>query len=57
MLFKLTDEQLMIQSMVREFSRKVVAPTAGLPPLPNGIKPKSFPVRTLNRWESWGSWE
>ena len=28
MLFKLTDEQLMIQSMVREFSRKVVAATA-----------------------------
>jgi alkylation response protein AidB-like acyl-CoA dehydrogenase len=28
MFFKLTDEQLMIQSMVREFSRKVVAATA-----------------------------
>ena len=28
MTFKLTDEQLMIQSMVREFSRKVVAATA-----------------------------
>ncbi len=28
MLFKLTDEQLMIQSMVREFSRKVVGATA-----------------------------
>ena len=28
MLFKLTDEQLMIQNMVREFSRKVVAATA-----------------------------
>jgi alkylation response protein AidB-like acyl-CoA dehydrogenase len=28
MVFKLTDEQLMIQSMVREFSRKVVAATA-----------------------------
>ncbi|WP_286817551.1 acyl-CoA dehydrogenase [Desulfobacter sp. UBA2225] len=28
MLFKLTDEQVMIQNMVREFSRKVVAPTA-----------------------------
>lgn len=28
MLFKLTDEQLMIQSMVREFSHKVVAPGA-----------------------------
>ncbi len=28
MLFKLTDEQLMIQSMVREFSRKVVAADA-----------------------------
>ena len=28
MLFKLTDEQLMIQNMVREFSRKVIAATA-----------------------------
>lgn len=28
MLFKLTDEQLMIQAMVREFGRKVVAPGA-----------------------------
>ncbi|WP_321419664.1 acyl-CoA dehydrogenase [uncultured Desulfobacter sp.] len=28
MLFKLTDEQVMIQNMVREFSRKVIAPTA-----------------------------
>ncbi len=28
MLFKLTDEQLMIQTMAREFSRKVVALTA-----------------------------
>jgi butyryl-CoA dehydrogenase len=28
MSFKLTNEQLMIQSMVREFSRKVIAPTA-----------------------------
>ena len=28
MLFKLTDEQVMIQNMVREFSRKVIASTA-----------------------------
>ena len=28
MSFQLTDEQLMIQAMVREFARKVVAPTA-----------------------------
>ena len=28
MLFRFTDEQLMIQSMVREFSRKEIAPTA-----------------------------
>ncbi|HSL62026.1 MAG TPA: acyl-CoA dehydrogenase family protein, partial [Desulfotignum sp.] len=28
MLFKLTDEQKMIQNMVREFSRKVIAPMA-----------------------------
>ncbi|MEW5908802.1 MAG: acyl-CoA dehydrogenase [Thermodesulfobacteriota bacterium] len=28
MLFKLTDEQMMIQSMIRDFSREVIAPTA-----------------------------
>ena len=28
MTFQLTDEQLMIQAMAREFSRKVLAPTA-----------------------------
>ncbi|THB79940.1 MAG: acyl-CoA dehydrogenase [Desulfobacteraceae bacterium] len=39
MLFKLTDEQLMIQNMVREFSRKVVAPTAA-----DRDKTKEFPA-------------
>lgn len=39
MLFKLTDEQLMIQSMVREFSRKVVAATAD-----ERDKTKEFPA-------------
>ena len=39
MLFKLTDEQLMIQNMVREFSRKVVAPTAA-----ERDKTKEFPA-------------
>lgn len=38
MLFKLTDEQLMIQNMVREFSRKVVAATAS-----DRDKTKEFP--------------
>ncbi len=38
MLFKLTDEQVMIQNMVREFSRKVIAPTAA-----ERDKPGSFP--------------
>ena len=28
MSIKLTDEQLMIQTMVRDFSREVIAPTA-----------------------------
>ncbi|MCP3944320.1 MAG: acyl-CoA dehydrogenase [Desulfobacteraceae bacterium] len=38
MLFKLTDEQLMIQNMVREFSRKVIAATAA-----ERDKTKEFP--------------
>ena len=39
MLFKLTDEQLMIQNMVREFSRKVIAATAA-----ERDKTKAFPA-------------
>ncbi len=39
MLFKLTDEQVMIQNMVREFSRKVIAPTAA-----ERDKTKEFPA-------------
>jgi len=39
MLFKLTDEQLMIQNMVREFSRKVIAATAA-----ERDKTKEFPA-------------
>jgi len=39
MLFKLTDEQLMIQNMVREFSRKVIAATAS-----ERDKTKRFPA-------------
>ena len=39
MLFKLTDEQLMIQNMVREFSRKVIAATAS-----ERDKTKEFPA-------------
>jgi butyryl-CoA dehydrogenase len=39
MLFKLTDEQLMIKNMVREFSRKVIAVTAS-----ERDKTKEFPA-------------
>lgn len=39
MLFKLNDEQLMIQNMVREFSRKVIAQTAS-----ERDKTKEFPA-------------
>lgn len=42
--FKLTDEQLMIQSMVREFSRKVVAATAA-----ERDKTKEFPAENLKK--------
>lgn len=42
--FKLTDEQLMIQSMVREFARKEVAPTAA-----ERDKTKEFPAENLKQ--------
>jgi butyryl-CoA dehydrogenase len=44
MTFKLTDEQLMIQSMVREFSRKVVAATAA-----ERDRTKAFPIENLTQ--------
>ncbi|MCP4109565.1 MAG: acyl-CoA dehydrogenase [Desulfobacteraceae bacterium] len=44
MLFKLTDEQLMIQSMVREFSRKVIAVTAA-----ERDRTKEFPAENLKK--------
>ncbi len=44
MLFSLTEEQLMIQSMVREFSRKVVAPTAA-----ERDKTKEFPAKNFKQ--------
>ncbi len=44
MLFKLTDEQLMIQNMVREFSRKVVAPTAS-----ERDRTKEFPAENFRQ--------
>jgi len=44
MLFKLTDEQLMIQSMVREFARKEVAATAA-----ERDKTKEFPTENLKK--------
>jgi alkylation response protein AidB-like acyl-CoA dehydrogenase len=42
MMFKLTDEQLMIQTMAREFSRKVLAPTAS-----ERDKTHEFPAENL----------
>jgi alkylation response protein AidB-like acyl-CoA dehydrogenase len=44
MTFQLTDEQLMIQAMVREFSRKVVAPTAM-----ERDRTKEFPADNLKK--------
>jgi alkylation response protein AidB-like acyl-CoA dehydrogenase len=44
MLFKLTDEQLMIQNMVREFSRKVIAVTAS-----ERDKTKEFPAENFKQ--------
>ena len=44
MLFKLTNEQLMIQSMAREFSRKVVAATAA-----ERDRTKEFPAENLKK--------
>ena len=44
MLFKLTDEQVMIQNMVREFSRKVIAPTAS-----ERDKTKEFPANNFKQ--------
>ena len=49
MSFKLTDEQLMIQSMVREFSRKVVAETAA-----ERDKTKAFPAKNLKQMAELG---
>jgi len=43
-LFKLTDEQLMIQNMVREFSRKVIATTAA-----ERDKTKEFPAENFEQ--------
>ena len=44
MLFKLTDEQLMIKNMVREFSRKVIAATAA-----ERDKTKEFPAENFKQ--------
>jgi len=44
MLFKLTDEQLMIQNMVREFSRKVIGATAA-----ERDKTKEFPAENFRQ--------
>ena len=44
MLFSLTEEQLMIQSMVREFSRKMIAPTAA-----ERDKTKEFPTKNFKQ--------
>ena len=44
MSIQLTDEQLMIQSMVRDFAREVIAPTAS-----ERDKNKAFPAENLKR--------
>jgi butyryl-CoA dehydrogenase len=44
MSIQLTDEQLMIQSMVREFSREVIAPTAA-----ERDKTKEFPAENIQQ--------
>lgn len=44
MLFKLTDEQVMIQNMVKEFSRKVIAATAS-----ERDKTKEFPAENFKQ--------
>ena len=44
MTFQLTDEQLMIQAMVREFSRKVIFPTAA-----ERDRTKEFPAENLKK--------
>lgn len=44
MLFKLTDEQVMIQSMAREFARKEIAPTAA-----ERDRSKEFPSENLRK--------
>jgi len=44
MSYKLSDEQLMIQAMVREFSRKVLAPTAA-----ERDRTKEFPAENLKK--------
>ncbi len=44
MFFKLTDEHIMIQTMVREFSRKEIAPTAA-----DRDKTKEFPKEILKK--------
>jgi len=49
MLFKLTDEQLMIQAMVREFARKELAPTAA-----ERDKSKEFPAANLKKMAELG---
>jgi butyryl-CoA dehydrogenase len=49
MPFHLTDEQLMIQSMVREFSRKVIAETAM-----ERDRTKEFPKRNLKKMAELG---
>ncbi len=49
MLFKLTAEQLMIQNMVREFSRKVIAATAS-----ERDKTKEFPAENFKQMAELG---
>jgi len=49
MTYTLTDEQLMIQAMVKEFSRKVIAPTAA-----ERDRNKEFPAENLKKMAELG---
>ena len=49
MLFRFTDEQLMIQAMVREFSRKVISPRAA-----ERDRTKEFPADNLKKMAELG---
>ena len=52
MPFELTDEQTMIQTMVRDFAREVLLPTAA----ECATRPRNFQPKIFEGWENWASW-